>query len=490
MTDNYLSKYLAVCKFAPYFCGKQNRLEKDRLIYELLQKVELLTLRLKWAEDKIAALELENAELKSRLNSNSNNSSKPPSSDGYQKRPAFPKTGNGKQGGQTGHKGRTLNQVNNPGNMVTCSPVSCSCGHTFTNAETVFAEKRQVFDLPEPRLEVTEYRIFKAMCPVCGLAHRGSAPEGVRAPVQYGNRAKAYATLLNVHFKLPFKKVQLLFEDLFGYPINESSVYSASMQCYEKLSESERIIRARVTAQEVVHADETGMRVAGKLHWLHTATSQLYTYLFVHANRGLKALESEKSVLGNFKGWLVHDCWSSYFKFDGLSHSICGAHILRELEGLIENHKSQWAKAFKTFLMEVYKMPFEERLKQREHIIAEYKLICETGENEEPPPIKIPRKRGRYQRTKGRNLVERLTDHQSAVLAFAFNRNVPFTNNLAERDIRPAKVKQKISNCFRTVTGAHIYARIESFVSTARKNDRKVFSELCATFEGRNFITG
>lgn len=490
MTDNYLSKYLAVCKFAPYFCGKQNRLEKDRLIYELLQKVELLTLRLKWAEDKIAALELENAELKSRLNSNSNNSSKPPSSDGYQKRPAFPKTGNGKQGGQTGHKGRTLNQVNHPDNTITCNPVSCSCGHTFTSAETVFAEKRQVFDLPEPRLEVTEYRIFKAMCPVCGLAHRGSAPEGVSAPVQYGNRAKAYATLLNVHFKLPFKKVQLLFEDLFGYPINESSVYSASMQCYEKLSESERIIRARVTAQEVVHADETGMRVAGKLHWLHTATSQLYTYLFVHANRGLKALESEKSVLGNFKGWLVHDCWSSYFKFDGLSHSICGAHILRELEGLIENHKSQWAKAFKTFLMEVYKMPFEERLKQREHIIAEYKLICETGENEEPPPIKIPGKRGRYQRTKGRNLVERLTDHQSAVLAFAFNRNVPFTNNLAERDIRPAKVKQKISNCFRTVTGAHIYARIESFISTARKNDRKVFSELCATFEGRNFITG
>lgn len=455
----------------------------------MLQKVELLTMRLKWAEDKMAALELENAELKTRLNSNSNNSSKPPSSDGYQKRPAFPKTGKGKQGGQTGHKGGTLNQVNNPDNTITCNPVSCSCGHTFTSAETTLAEKRQVFDLPEPHLEVTEYRIYKAVCPVCGLAHRGTAPEGVNAPVQYGNRAKAYATLLNVHFKLPFKKVQLLFEDLFGCPINGSSVYSATMQCYEKLSESERIIRARVTAQDVVHADETGVRVAGKLHWLHAATSQLYTYLFVHGNRGLKALESEKSELVNFKGWLVHDCWSSYFKFDGLSHSICGAHILRELEGLIENHKSQWAKAFKTFLMEVYKMPFEERLKQREHIIAGYKLICGTGENEEPPPVKTPGKRGRYRRTKGRNLVERLTDHQGAVLAFAFNKNVPFTNNLAERDIRPAKVKQKISNCFRTVTGADIYARIEGFVSTSRKNDKKVFSELCATFEGKNFIT-
>jgi transposase len=480
---------LAGCKRVPYFCGKKNRLKKDKLIQELLEKVERLTLRLEQAEKEIAVLKTENESLKSRLNSNSNNSSKPPSSDGYQKRPAFPKAEKGKQGGQSGHEGRTLNQVKNPDKTVICNPVSCSCGHTFASEETVLAEKRQVFDLPEPRMEVTEYRIYKAVCPVCGLVHRGAAPEEVNAPVQYGNRTKAYVTLLNVHFKLPFKKTQLLFGDLFGCPINESTVYSASGLCYDKLWESERIIKSKVTGQDVVHADETGVRVAGRLHWLHTATSQFYTYLFVHANRGMKALESEKSLLGDFKGWLVHDCWSSYFKFDGLSHSICSAHILRELEGLIENHKSHWAKAFKTFLMEVYKMPFEERLKQRQHIVAKYKLICGTGENSEPPPIKMPGKRGRYLRTKGRNLVERLISQQDAILAFAFNKNVPFTNNLAERDIRPVKVKQKISNCFRTVTGADIYARIEGFISTTRKNNRNVFSELCATFEGGNFIT-
>lgn len=463
---------------------------RDKLIHELFQKIEILTSRLEQAENEIAVLKMENARLRSRLNSNSNNSSKPPSSDGYLKKPAFPKSGKGKQGGQAGHKGRTLDQVNNPDKTVICNPESCSCGHTFTGEGTVLAEKRQVFDLPAPRLEVTEYRIYKAVCPVCGLGHRGAAPEGVNAPVQYGNRAKAYVTLLNVHFKLPFKKIQLLFGDLFGCPINGSSVYSASMQCYEKLGESEKIIRSKVTGQDVVHADETGLRVAGKLHWLHTATSQLYTHLFVHANRGAKALESEKSVLGDFKGWLVHDCWGSYFKFDGLAHSICGAHILRELEGLIENHKSKWANLFKTFLMDVYKMPYEERLKQEQHINERYKRICGAGEKSEPPPMKIPGKRGRQKRTKGRNLVERLLSQQDAVLAFAFNKNVPFTNNLAERDIRPAKVKQKISNCFRTVTGADIYARIEGFVSTARKNNRNVFSELCATFEGENFITG
>ena len=138
--------------------------------------------------------------------------------------------------------------------------------------------------------------------------------------------------------------------------------------------------------------------------------------------------------------------------------------------------------------MSIYEMPFEERVKKQKQIEARYILICGMGEKLEPPPKKTPGKRGRYKRTKGRNLVERLIREQNAVLAFAFNKDVPFTNNLAERDIRPAKVKQKISNCFRTFKGAEIYARIESFVSTARKHDRNVFSELCTTFEGHNFL--
>ena len=165
------------------------------------------------------------------------------------------------------------------------------------------------------------------------MTHKGSAPQGVNAPVQYGNGVKAYSVLLNVHFKLPFKKIQLLFGDLFGYRINESTVYSASEQCFEKLEGSEEIIKSKVTGYNVAHADETGLRVLGKLHWLHTATTLLYTYLFVHEKRGGEALKSNKSILNNFTGWLVHDCWSSYFSFTGFKHAICGAHILRELQG-------------------------------------------------------------------------------------------------------------------------------------------------------------
>jgi transposase len=479
-------------------------LNKDQVISALFEKIdflstELIQVKKENAEIKEAFKEvkLENADLKvriteleARLNSNSSNSSKPPSSDGYKKKPAFPRKKTGKQGGQQGHKGRTLQQVEHPDKTVKHKPGQCDCGHVFSDEELSVAETRQVFDLPQPKLEVTAHQLLKGKCPVCGKWHKASAPEGVNAPVQYGRGVKTLATLLNVDYRIPFKKLQILFSDLFGYAINESTVYSASRQCYEMLEPTEEVIKSGVVKSDATHADETGLRVAGKLHWLHTASSLLYTYLFVHERRGRVALDSEKSVLNRISGWLVHDCWSSYFKYHTMHHAICGAHILRELEGLIENGQSKWARVFKTFLMNVFEMPLEERVKRRDHFEERFSLICGLGEKAEPPPRKTPGKRGKYKRTKGRNLVERLIRNKEAVLAFAFNREVPFTNNLAERDIRPAKVKQKVSNCFRTLSGAEIYARIAGFVSTARKHDRNVFSELYTTFEGHNFITG
>ena len=225
-------------------------MDKDKIIRELIERVDLLSKRIAHVEaenlnlkNRVHDLEVENTELKARLNSNSSNSSKPPSSDGYRKQPAFPKKKKGNQGGQPGHKGRTLNQVKNPDKTVACKPDSCDCGHAFTEEEMKLAEKRQVFDFPQPKLEVTEYQIHKAVCPLCGLLHKGVAPKGVNAPVQYGNGVKSYAVLLNVHFKLPFKKIHLLFGDLFGYRINESTVYSATNQCYENLESTEEIIK-------------------------------------------------------------------------------------------------------------------------------------------------------------------------------------------------------------------------------------------------------
>jgi transposase len=453
------------------------------LVYVLLQKVEFL-------EKENALFRQENSELKSRLNGNSKNSSRPPSSDGYRKKPtpALPKIKKGKQGGQKGHKGDTLQQSKTPDKLVKIRPSECGCGHHFTDKECELSSKRQVFELPQPQLEVIEYQIHTAKCPKCGLMHQGEAPKNVTAPVQYGNRAKAFAVLLNTNYKVPFKKIQLMFKDLFGYSINESTIYSASKLCYDQLEKTEEVIKSKVSESNVVHADESGLRVLGKLHWLHTATTLNHTYLFVHEKRGQLALNSDKSILDKVAGWLVHDCWSSYFKFNGMDHAICGAHILRELQGLIESGESEWAKEFHAFLLDLYKQPFTNSLDQMEIIKSRYLEICNKGEKQEPPPYKPPGKRGRQKRTKGRNLVERLIREMDAVLAFAFNEEVPFTNNLAERDIRPVKVKMKVSNCFRTLKGAEIYARIESFISTARKNNCNIFEELTNTFDGYNFL--
>lgn len=457
-------------------------MDKDKLIEELFKRIEALTLR-------VEQLELENAELRARLNSNSRNSSRPPSSDGYRKKPAFSNKKNGKQGGQKGHEGNTLHQTNRPDFIVDCKPNHCNCGHIFTEEFTEIAEKRQVFDMPQPKLDITEYRIHKCTCPICGIENKGEAPIDVKAPVQYGKGVKSFVVLLNVYYKLPVKKIQTLFQDLFGYSINEATIQTAGEQCYVNLEETEAIIREKTIQQQVVNVDETGLRVKGSLHWLHTASTNFYTYLFVHKNRGEKALTSEKSILENFKGWLIHDCWSSYFKFTQAKHALCGAHILRELEGLIESRQTTWARVFKKFLLKLFETPFEERIKYRNIIIEKYDRICSLGNNYEPPPEKLSGKRGRYKRTKGRNLLERLISEKESILAFAFNNEVPFTNNLAERDIRPAKLKIKISNCFRTENGANIYARIEGFLSTVRKNNLNVFIELYATFEGKNFIS-
>lgn len=469
-------------------------MDKDKLLIEsLIKSVKELTAKVQDMEAENKLLKAEIVELKAQINSNSHNSNKPPSSDGYQKRPAFTKTKRGKQGGQEGHNGKTLRQVSKPDNIIRCIPDNeCPCckhKNQYNDDDLVLSEKRQVLELPEPKLESTEYQIYTGICSKCGSEQKGTVPKGVNAPIQYGNNVKALAVLLNVYYKIPYKKVQLLFNDLFGYPLNESTIFQAGEICHEKLQESEKIIKSKISSNNVAHADETGLRVAGKLHWLHTATTELYTYLFVHQKRGAGALQSEQSILDKIKGWLVHDCWGSYFKFKQMKHAICGAHILRELQGLIENKNSKWANTLKIFLMNIYEMPFEKRVKWREHIESRYNLICTIGEKAEPPPMKTKGGKGRNKRTKGRNLVERLIREKEGVLAFAFNKEVPFTNNLAERDIRPAKVKQKISNCFRTFHGAEIYARIEGFISTARKNNRRVFFELCNTFAGYNFIT-
>jgi len=434
----------------------------------------------------ISALMQRIKELEMQVNSNSQNSSKPPSTDGFKKKSILPKIKHEKQGGQKGHKGNTLKKISNPDIVKNIPLTICpDCGGDLSQIQKVVSDARQVFDLPEPKLFVTEYRNEKCTCPNCQTIKYSSFPEFVKAPVQYGNGVKSFAVLLNVVYKIPLKKIKQLFSDLYKYPINEATIISASEICYQNLETTEKNIGQQILHSPTAHFDETGFRVNGKNNWLHAVATMAFTYLFVHINRGKKALKSAKSLISDFTGWAMHDCWASYFHFTNVKHAVCGAHLLRELQGLLENG-SDWAKKFQSLLLEIYQFRKENQDKTLPEWTIRYDKICELANEEEPLPI-ITGKRGKPKKTKGRNLLNRLINYKDAVLAFSVYPEVPFTNNQAERDIRPTKLKQKISGCFRTFHGAEIYARIEGYVSTLRKNQFNIFKELSDVFTSKNY---
>ncbi len=450
------------------------------LVIRLLKRVEEL-------ESENVALRAENAELRSRLNLNSKNSHKPPSSDGLSKKPGLPKNSPKKSGGQFGHKGKTLKMVDQPDKVVLHHAPSCPCcTKVFSASDVVFVEqKRQVFDIPEPRIEVTEHRLGPVFC--CGRLHFGSFPPEVSQPVQYGSRIRALSVLLNNDYKIPLEKIERLMGDLWGCTFNESTAVAANAGMYEALHLVEEQIKEAVLDSEVAHFDETGMRVAKKLHWFHVASTALFTYLFVHKKRGKEALESEASLLKDFTNRAVHDCWASYFDFEQCEHALCGAHLLRELTNLTENG-SKWASQMHRFVLKLYQVCQKGAVPvaDRQTWVREFEHICHLAHRQEPPSKQG--KRGKPKNSKGRNLLNRLLKHQNEWLAFAFEQNVPFTNNQAERDIRCLKTKQKVATNFQTLKGAQHYARIQAFTSTLRKHSMNVFQNLINAFDRKTIV--
>ena len=432
--------------------------------------------------EKIAQLEAENAELRRRLGMDSRNSDKPPSSDGYKKKtekPGLPKDKKGTKGGQKGHKGKTLKRVEQPEHVQIHIPAQCQCcGRHFRQEDAQVLQSRQVFDLPAPKLEVTEHRIGQVAC--CGLSQCGQYPVDVTAKVQYGPGVRALITKLSVEHKMPMEQISCLFEDMYGYELNSATIEAILARGYHLAEAIESQSMASLLEAATVHFDETGVRVQGQLQWLHSASTETHTHLFIHKKRGGEALNSEASILKDFTGTAVHDCWSPYFNVENARHVLCGAHLLRELAGLEENG-SLWAGEMHEFLLDLYKMP--RPILAHEEVRKHYHIILEQAQSEEPPPQ--PGKRGKPKHSRGRNLLNRLRKHEDGVLAFALELGVPFTNNQAERDLRPAKVKQKVSGCFRTQAGARVYARLQATVSTFRKQGLNVFATLRDLFACR-----
>jgi transposase len=430
-------------------------------------------------------------ELEARLNQNSSNSNRPPSSDfGNRGGTGIPKVPQ-KQGGQKGHKGKTLLKIETPDKIIQLGTEKCTCGAELDASQGEVYQTYQVFDIPEPKLFVTEYQRLRQVC-VCGQIHKGVLPDGVNASVQYGSGVRAFTTLMSTSCQLSYEKISTLFTDLFGYDLNESTAVTNNRLAYERLEHAENQIKAGVLKSGVVHFDESGLKVGVKNYWLHTACTKLLTHLFVSVHRGTKAHQEGISILGQFKNWAVHDCYATYFTFTNCQHALCIPHLLRELKAQMEENK-KWAGEMHTYLLDLYKQS-QKGTKTVLNIEVEKKKWQELCRNaiqleELLLPESIPiadnlknKKRGRKKKGKALSLLHRLLEHCDAVMAFAQYEAVPFSNNQAERDVRPVKTKQKVAGCFRTVTGADYYARIQGFISSCRKNKINVFNELRLLF--------
>ena len=446
----------------------------------------------------IKALEKRVQDLESRLNKNSANSHKPPSSDGYSK-PA-PKSlrekTDRKTGGQPGHPGQSLAFVKKPDRIVPHPLLDCpcGCGGSLREVQVLTHQKRQVFDLPTLALEVTEHQAEVKRCPRSGQIVTAPFPPQVTAPVQYGPHFNSLLVYWRTYQFLPFDRISQMCADFLGRRISESTIQSAINTAYDALTPFETTITNLLLQANILHADETGLRVEGKLHWLHVLSNPVLTWYGIHSKRGTQAL-THFGHLPQFSGRLIHDCFKSYLLLPCL-HGLCNSHLLRELKFLFEELYQGWARKMFLLLLAMHRFVARQKLrssaptkKQLARWIRRYDALLRQGRIDHPPlsPPAV-RRRGRVAKTKTQNLLDRLEQQSKSVLAFLYDFSVPFSNNQAEQDIRMMKVQQKISGGFRTLKGAQQFARIRSYLSTARKNGVNILSAIADATNGHPFI--
>jgi transposase len=427
--------------------------------------------------------------LANRLNLNSSNSSKPPSSDPNRIKRSREKTGK-KAGGQNGHVGTTLQKVDDPDRVevIKVDRRKLPAGQY----RQVGFETRQVFDIDISRV-VTEYR---AQVLEDDSGHRFVAPfpKGVSKAVQYGAGIKAHSVYMSQFQLVPYNRIQDYFADQLQIPVSEGSIFNFNKEAYQLLADFENRAKTELAASELAHADETGINLGGKGYWLHSLSNSLWTLYCPQEKRGTDAM-NEMGVLPRFKGILCHDHWKPYYKYD-CTHALCNAHHLRELTRAWEQDGQKWALEMKALLETINRKATDSDgaldAKESQKYRQKYRDLLKKAEIECPEPFgaKEKGKRGRIKKTKSRNLLERLRDYENDTLRFMDIDYVPFTNNLGENDIRMTKVQQKISGCFRSIEGAQIFCRVRGYLSTCRKQGVSSSQALDLLFSGKlpNFL--
>jgi transposase len=453
---------------------------KDEELEHLRQENRALREQVTLLSERISVLE-------AQLAKDSHNSHLPPSSDRFHRQPKSLRKKSGRRpGGQAGHTGNTLKLSESP-DLVIRHPVDhCQhCQHDLHEVIRLLVERRQVIDLPPKRVLVIEHQTEAKCCPRCQQVSISAFPEDVRAPVQYGAAIGAVGVYLVQQQLLPYERACEVLEDVLGASMSRGALQGVVARCAKQLEPVEQQIKAALRQAVVLHQDETGLYVAGQRHWMHVSSTEQLTHYAVHPKRGKEALDAI-GILESFAGVSVHDGWKSYWQY-GCQHALCNVHHLRELTFLEEVYQQDWAGRLKSLLLDL-KVAVEQRRAQGHNTLhplekadwkAQYSTELAEGYRVNPvdPPPKAG-KRGRRKQSAARNLLDRLSMHQEAVLLFLDNFAVPFDNSLAERDIRMVKVQQKVSGCFRSEAGAVAFCRIRGYLSTLRKQGKAVLTAL------------
>ena len=455
---------------------------------ELIAKIAALEEENKILRDLVAVLtgriaeqDAKIAELEARLNKNSKNSNKPPSTDGLKKgAPKNSRQPSGRpSGGQLGHIGATKMLNPAPDTVVELRPATkCECGADII-VQTDNYTVRQVTDAQPVKVATVEYHAHDGICSGCGKIHKASFPEGVEGVVSYGEHIRALVTYLTAYQLIPLKRASELVSDLFGVKISQGTIVSAGLEAYEKLEGPESRTKDEIINSDVTHFDETGIRSEGKTQWLHSAGTQSATYYAIHEKRGREAMD-EIGILPVFTGTAIHDHWKSYYHYDKCAHGECNQHHLRGLEYLHEDLGEAWACEMKCLLLRIKTHVDLCKLFGADHLeqddIDEYERIYRA--------ILAGADQSKKAKIESRRMAARLTEYEQETLLFMLDFDVPFTNNLAERDVRMPKAKTKISGCFRSDAGKKAFARTRGYISTVKKKGKNVFDGLVAAFNG------
>jgi transposase len=472
--------------------------EEIRVIYRqgedaVVALVGSLTGVVQALSDRVQALE-------DQIAKNSQNSGKPPSSDGLKKKPKSLRHKSGKKsGGQPGHPGNTLQAVAHPDHIQTHRVSRCQhCQVSLEDVPGQAYEKRQVFDLPPVQVEVTEHQVEIKACPLCQKLTTADFPPEVSQAVQYGQRLKAQMVYFHQQHFVPLERTAEIIEDLYGQRVSEGTLVEACQTMAQQVQPVYQAIKAELQeTKEPGHFDETGGRVEKTLWWFHVVCTALLTYYEPHARRGKQALEAI-GIFPHFHGTAIHDAYRSYLHYQNVRHALCNAHHLRELTFIFEQYQQSWASEMIDLLREI-KAAVETAQPHQDHLLptqiadfeACYDAILAAGFQANPVPVPVeppPKKRGKPKQHPAKNLLDHLQLYKGETLAFMHDFKVLFDNNQAERDLRMVKLKQKVSGCFRSQAGAKTFCQIRSYISTARKNGQRVLDVLQLALAGSPYI--